>query len=337
MRRRLIVNNRALQGYIPFLLFILFIPFASLLTPAAPGLPPLPSNLWSYWNWQPLVLLGLGLTAALYGRGVWRLWGRAGRGQGIHYWQVVAFGAGLTTLAVALLSPLNALAQALFSAHMVQHLLMIVVAAPLLVMGAPLLPFIWSLPKSTRQAVGQGWKRAPLIQQGGHTLTQPLVVWVLYTVTLWAWHLPALYQAALEKVWVHEVEHLAFLGTALLFWWLVIQPTGRRRLDYGAGILFIFTAALHNGALGALLAFARTPLYPIYTSSVAGWNMSLLEDQQLAGLIMWIPPSVIYVVTALTLLGAWLQSLERAEDSVASASYPALSATKILRKTEETN
>jgi cytochrome c oxidase assembly factor CtaG len=314
-----LINNKPLRHYSLLLLAILAIFLISLLTPAAPGLPPHPANLWSYWNWHPLGLLALGLAAALYGRGVWRLWSRAGRGQGVHYWQVAAFGVGLVTLFVALFSPLNALAQALFSAHMIQHLLMMAIAAPLLVMGAPLLPFLWALPRATRQAVGQGWKRAPLIQQAWHGLSHPLVVWLLYTVILWVWHLPALYQAALERVWVHELEHLAFLGSALLFWWLVIQPTGRRRLDYGAGILFIFTTALHSGALGALLTFARTPLYPIYTASVAGWNLSLLEDQQLAGLIMWIPPSIIYVITALTLLGVWLQSLEQAEVSTSSA------------------
>jgi cytochrome c oxidase assembly factor CtaG len=255
----------------------------------------------------------LSVVIGLYGRGVWQLWQRAGIGQGIHYWQVAAFGGGLVVVLIAFVSPLAALAGALFSAHMLQHLLLMIVAPPLLILGAPLLPLLWALPLPARRAIGQEWKAATSIRYLWQQLTHPVTVWLLSVVTLWVWHLPALYQAALGQVWVHELEHFSFFGASLLFWWLVIQPHGRRRLGYGAGILFIFTTALQSGALGALLTFARVPLYPIYSSSVAGWNMTLLEDQQLAGLMMWIPSGIVYLVAALILLGAWLQSLERQE------------------------
>jgi cytochrome c oxidase assembly factor CtaG len=271
----------------------------------------MPEDLWQSWSWEPFVLLGLLISAGLYAQGVRLLWRRVGPGRAVTYWQLLAFSLGLGTVFVALISPLNAVSRALFSAHMIQHLLLIVVAAPLLVLGDPLVPLLWGLPKKARHAVGGWWKSAGLLRSAWHGLSQPLVVWSLYTVSLWVWHLPALYQAAIERVFVHELEHLSFLGTALLFWWIVIQPSGHRRLGHGAAILFVFTTALHSGALGALLTFARTPLYPVYSSTVAAWNLTILGDQQLAGLIMWVPTGIVYLLTALILLVFWLQAIER--------------------------
>jgi cytochrome c oxidase assembly factor CtaG/cytochrome c2 len=213
-------------------------------------------------------------------------------------------------LGVAFISPLNILSAALFSAHMLQHLLLILIAAPLLVLSKPIIPFLWALPRPARRAVGAWWKETKAVSVLWHGLTQPLLVWGLFALTIWVWHLPALYQAALEDALIHELEHISFLGAALLFWWILLQPTGHRRINYGGGILFTFTTALHSGALGALLTFARTPLYPIYRASVAPWNLTLLEDQQLAGLIMWIPASLIYVITALALFAYWLKTIE---------------------------
>ena len=289
---------------------------AGLLAPAYTAattlaLPPLPQTIWSAWSWEPWVLLGLALSACAYGRGVRRLWQRAGPGRVIRYWQVASFATGLAAVFVALVSPLSALAEALFSAHMVQHLLLTLLAAPLLVLGAPLVPFLWALPKPVRQAVGRWWRRSDWARRFWHTASHPYLVWLLYAFSFWIWHLPGLYQAALERVWVHELEHISFIVPALLFWWTVIHPLGgRRRLGYGAGALYLFTTALHSSALGALLTFARRPLYPIYLSSVAAWNLTLLEDQQLAGVIMWVPAGIIYPVSALLLLGIWLQRME---------------------------
>jgi cytochrome c oxidase assembly factor CtaG len=213
---------------------------------------------------------------------------------------------------------------ALFSAHMLQHLLLVIIAAPLLVLGAPLLPLIWAFPKPARQGLGRWWRQASLVRSLWQTLSQPVLVWLLYAFTLWIWHLPALYQAALEQVLIHELEHLTFFGTALLFWWLLIQPIGHRRMSYGAGVLFVFTTALHSGALGALITFAQRPLYPIYVARA--WNTTALEDQQLAGLVMWIPMGIIYLITALALLALWLHTTEqrvrrREEASVRRLSY----------------
>lgn len=278
---------------------------------AGPALPPLPQTIWSAWSWEPWVLLGLALSAWAYGWGLRRLWQQAGPGRVIRTWQVAGFATGLAAVFVALVSPLSALAEALFSAHMVQHLLLTLLAAPLLVLGAPLVPFLWALPVPARRAVGRWWRRSDWARRLWHIASQPYLVWFLYALSFWIWHLPSLYQAALERVWVHQLEHISFIVPALLFWWTVIHPLGgHRRLGYGAGALYLFTTALHSSALGALLTFARQPLYPIYLSSVAAWDLTLLEDQQLAGVIMWVPAGIIYPVSALLLLGIWLQRME---------------------------
>jgi cytochrome c oxidase assembly factor CtaG len=298
------------------------------------GLPPLPSDFWRAWRWEPGVLLSLIFAAWLYMRGVQTIWRRAGSGRGIYRWQVIAFGSGLIALFIALISPLNAFGTAIFSAHMLQHLILILVAAPLLVLGAPLVPFMWALPRPERRKIARWWRQAKVVRAGWHSLTQPLFVWFLHTITLWLWHLPALYQAALEQPSIHELEHISFLGTALLFWWVLIQPTGRRRLGYGASLLYVFTTALQSGALGALLTFARTPLYPIYTSSAAAWNLTILEDQQLAGVIMWVPAGVIYLGAALVLLSQWLRTMEAKEQQNWKALSPG-SATETSQALEQ--
>ena len=278
---------------------------------AHPGQPPAPHDIWSAWSWEPALLVSLVVTGCLYAFGTGVLWGRVGPGRCIEMWRFIAFGGGLLALFVALVSPLDALGQALFSAHMVQHLILMLVAAPLLVLGAPLVPWLWALPKPARKALGGWWKQAERVRMIWHGLSEPILVWFLYAAALWIWHLPTLYQAALTVQWIHDLEHVCFLGTALLLWWTLIQPNGHRRLSYGAGALFVFTTALHSGVFGALLAFAQTLLYPVYRLSVRAWGLTPLEDQQLAGLIMWIPPGVIYLLTALALLVIWFNTIEK--------------------------
>jgi cytochrome c oxidase assembly factor CtaG len=212
-------------------------------------------------------------------------------------------------LAIALVSPLDAMSEQLLSVHMVQHLVLVIVAAPLLVVGSPALVFGQAIPAAWRRRVHRlSRMRGP--RATGRMLTQPLVIWLLAAAVLWVWHAPVLYQAALEHPLVHVVEHAAFLGSAMLFWWTALQPSGPRRLPRGADVLFIVTGALQSGALGALLAFAAQPIYPFYLHRTAAWGMTPLQDQQLAGLLMWVPPFVIYLVAAGALFVTWLRTAE---------------------------
>ena len=274
------------------------------------GTPVAPHTLWRAWGGDPVIIAELLGVGWLYARGVRTLWARAGVGRGVGRGQAAAFAAGLLTLAVALVSPLDALADALFSAHMVQHLLLILVAAPLLILGAPAVPTLWALPLRWRRRLGHGWHDAPWLRRAWHGLTRPLTVWWLHTLAVLLWHLPALYQAALVNPTVHALEHASFLGTALLFWWLLLDPHGRRRLGRGADVLYVFTMSLPSGLLGALFAFASAPWYPAYVGTTA-WGLSPTDDQQLAGLIMWVPAGVVYLIAAGALFVAWLQAEER--------------------------
>jgi len=134
----------------------------------------------------------------------------------------------------------------------------------------------------------------------------------VHVATLWAWHLPGPYQAALASDAVHAAEHASFLGTAVLFWWVVLSRPGRRRLAPGFAVLYLFAAALQGSALGALLTLAPAPLYPLQAAAAQVWGPGPLADQQLAGLIMWVPADLVYLGAAGALFMGWLLSLERA-------------------------
>ncbi len=274
------------------------------------GAPPAPHDLWTAWNWDPLILSGLILTGWLFLRGVSVLWQRAGANRGITRSQVIAFGGGFFALCVALISPVDALSGALFSVHMLQHMILILVAAPLLVLSGAPIPLLWALPRQYRFDLGRWWKRRVWWQRSWQLLTQPALVWGLHALALWLWHAPDFYQAALRSEWLHRLEHFSFFASALLFWWVVLPMPGRR-LHQGLGVLFIFTMAIQSGILGALITFASTPWYLSYGLTAPAWGLTALEDQQLAGVIMWVPAGTVYIITALALLGAWLHKQEQ--------------------------
>jgi putative membrane protein len=250
---------------------------------------------------EPSALVGLVALAWLYGLGVRTLWTRAGRGHVVSTRQVGVFGVAILILLLALESPLDALSADLFAAHMVQHLLLILVAGPLLVLGAPLAPLLWSFPEPARRAIGRVLRRLSFS-------TRPGVAFVLHSLALWTWHAPALYEAALRSRGVHVVEHLSFLLTAILFWWAI-------RHARGASLLYLFGLAVESTVLGALLTFADAPWYAAHAATTAQWGLSPLADQQIAGLIMWVPGGVVYLGTGLALLAAWLKQSSWTDDT----------------------
>jgi putative membrane protein len=191
---------------------------------------------------------------------------------------------------------------------MLQHELLMLVAAPLLVLGRPLMPFLWGLPASWRRVVGR-FSKVHWLQEGWHGLTHPVMAWSLQAVALWIWHVPGLFQAALADRSMHGWQHMNFLVCAALFWWTLIR--GRQGLmSYGAAVLYVFTTSAHSGALGALLTFAPFPRYPAYAKTTEVWGLTPLKDQQLGGLLMWVPGGVRYLVAALALLAGWLREAE---------------------------
>jgi putative membrane protein len=260
---------------------------------------------WASWTFDPSILVPLLLSAALYAGGVARLWTKAGSGRGVRPWQAASFAAGWIALAGALVSPLHALGERLFTAHMIEHEIMMALAAPLIVHARPGGALLWGLPQSWRAALGGIGRLSPLraLWRG---LTDPLVATVLHGLALWVWHAPALFNAALQHEALHWLQHLSFLVTALFFWWALLEGKLRQR-GYGAAIFYLFATALHTGFLGILLTMARTPLYE-GQEAAAAWGMSPLEDQQLAGLIMWVPAGMIYAAVALVLAALWVRN-----------------------------
>lgn len=258
---------------------------------------------------DPFVWTALLLSLGLYARGLDRLWDRAGADHGVRRWEVWCFGAGWLALAAALVSPLHRLGGELFSAHMAQHEVLMLLAAPLLVLGRPLAPFLWALPRRTRVRVGR-WVQAPVVTAAWRAATGPFTVAVILGVALWIWHLPALYQAALGHEVLHALQHLSFFASAALFWWALVH--GRfGRMGYGAAVLAVFATGLHSGVLGALLTFAPRLWYPLYEARTLRHGLSPLEDQQLAGLVMWVPAGVVFILLGLGLFAAWLGEAER--------------------------
>ncbi len=251
------------------------------------------------------MVAGLVLSGWLYLRGVRAIWRSAGRGRGIRGWEAAGFGVGWLTLAIGLVSPLHRLGEALFTAHMVQHELLMAVAAPLLVLGRPIVPFLWALPMSWRRTAGSLSSAGP-VKRSWELLTLPSVAWVVHALAIWLWHAPALYQATLGSDAIHTLQHVSFLGTALLFWWALLR--GREgRLGRPAAVIYLFTTAMHTSLLGALLTFADRLWYPLYEATTAPWGLTPLEDQQLAGVIMWVPAALAYLVAALALAATWLR------------------------------
>jgi cytochrome c oxidase assembly factor CtaG len=245
-----------------------------------------------------------------YAHGVMMLWRTGSVGRGVARWQVAAFALGMFTLMIAMLSPLEAWSERLLAAHMVQHLLLIIVAPPLLVLGTPPSIFLWIFPLTWRRRLGRWFARPSLMSLVWRNINRWWFAWSIHAAALWLWHIPIVYEAAVIDPTVHMLEHISFFGTALLFWHCTLPQDQRR---YLSGVFLIFTTALHSSILGALMTFSANVWYPVYEGRTSVWGLTALEDQQLAGLIMWIPAGVIYLMAMLALIGLWLQAMERAE------------------------
>jgi putative membrane protein len=278
---------------------------------AHPGEPIAPHDFWNAWNNNFFLLLMLEVTTFIYIWGIWRVWRRAGVGRGISFKSTIAFAGAIVALVIALVSPLDALSNALFSAHMAQHMILILIAAPLLVMSNFPLVFMWALPRQRGKILAQWLNKTGKAYRFCRLLEQPLIAWLLFGITIWAWHAPALYELALQEETIHVVEHLGFLLTAMFFWWILLDSSRVGYSRYGIAIPYLFTTALHTGILGALLTFASEPWYPLYALRVLPWGLDSLQDQQLAGVFMWIPGGASFTFLSILYFGLWMRDIEK--------------------------
>jgi putative membrane protein len=250
-----------------------------------------------------LTLLGLA-----YARGSWRL-ARRKPPRAERYRRALCFWTGWGSLAIALGPPIETWTARSFTAHMIQHELMMLVAAPLLVMAKPFGVLLWGLPEPAAHALGAA-AQANTVRWLARRLCSPLVAWLVHAVVLWGWHVPIAFEAALARSTVHWIQHTSFFVAAAFFWWAVFVPgaLGDRR---GTAIVSVFTTAVHTSALGALLTFSTRLWYPTYAPGFDEWGLTAIEDQHLGGLVMWIPGGTAFLIAGLVLTGLWLREAER--------------------------
>jgi putative membrane protein len=247
------------------------------------------------WNWEPSIIIGTALLVGLYLYGIGPLRRKYQLATEVKRGQVVAFLLGVFIMFLALVSPLDELGDSyLFSAHMVQHLFITLVGPPLLLIGTP------------------GWLLQPLLRKRtvfliARVLTFPALAFLLYNANFWLWHAPPLYNATLENQSIHILEHVTFIVFGILNWWPIFSPSEELpRLPLGGQILYIFLSGMPTVALGAGLTFFP-PLYAPYLAAPRIWGISAAVDQQLGGLIMWIPGNIFYIVIVSILFIQWMQ------------------------------
>ncbi len=269
------------------------------------------------WDWRVDVIIPLVLAGWLYVTGWGRLRKRTQQQSRLAvHWRLIAYISGLFFIGLALLSPIDVLGGQLFYFHMIQHLLLIMIAPPLLLVANPMAFILWGLPAGWRRKFGRGLSR--LLHKDGvfrswlRSATTMGVVWMAWTVSLVGWHDPTAYNAALTYDWLHDVEHLSFFLTGMLFWWHVTGAGPRIHKQVGliGRIVFVLSAIPPNMLLGVSLAFASEPVYTFYTAVPRIGGLSVIDDQRVGGFIMWVPGSMMYIIAALVLVAKLLQGEE---------------------------
>lgn len=259
------------------------------------------------WSFPFLINFALLLTAIAYLRGWLHL--RKARPPMFSVPHLAAFLTGVFALWVAIGSPLAAFDDLSLSVHMVQHLLLMAVAPPLVLLGAPALPLLHGLDAQVvRRSLGPllRWK---LVQRAGRFLAHPVTCWLTATIALFAWHVPAAFDLALGRDLWHEVEHVCFFATSLLFWWPVVQPYPSKAIWPRWTIpIYLFFGMMPCGVLGAFLCFSDRVVYPAYSAAPNIFRMTPLDDQVFAGALMWVFGTFVYVVPAVIITARLLSS-----------------------------
>ena len=274
----------------------------------AEELPPLdPQTALTAWSLDPLVtlaLVGLGATYLLAVRAV----NRRHPASPVRPWRSAAWIGGLVVVALALEGSPDVYAGVLFSAHMVQHLLLTAVAAPLFALAAPVTLLLRVAPPATR-----GWLVLPILHSRlVGTVGHPVIAWILFAGVMWGTHFSPLFDAALEDALAHHVEHALYLGAAMLFWWPVVAADPiRHRLGWAARLVYVGAALPWNSFLGVAITFAPQALYPHYATVDRAWGPTPLVDQQAAGAIMWVGGDLAFLAALLLLVAGLLSDEER--------------------------
>lgn len=279
------------------------------------GQPATPHDLWTSWGTDPVVYSGLLLGGWLYLRGLRRLWDAAGAGRGVSRPRAASFFVGLVVCWIALESPVDALGSALFSGHMLQHELLAVVAAPLLVLGEPAVVVPRGLPPPWRRRLGRIEHHLTGAGRPSGSGPRYVAAFLVFAGSFWVWHAPALYNAALRSDVVHSFQHATFLTGAMVFWYAAISRRGRR--NPLAGVALAFGATLQGAWGGTVFVFSKQGVYDAYASTTQPWGLEPVEDTNLGGVIM-LGAGPIFLVTVVALLAAYLSSMDDQEAAPAT-------------------
>jgi cytochrome c oxidase assembly factor CtaG len=261
---------------------------------------PLSADILQAWSFPLLPLFGLLLSAGLYLRG-WRKTRRT-RPHELPTWRMACFIGGLLSLWVALASPIDALDDYLLTAHMIQHFILMSIAPPLIVLGAPVVPLLRGLPRIFIRIARRPIFSARWFHQASRFLTHPATAWLIMNVSYLGWHVPAAFELTFRSEFIHNIEHLCFLLTSVLFWWVVLAPwPARPRWPRWTVIPYLLSADVLNTVLSATLVFSGRALYPSYVQAERITSLTPLQDQIAAGAEMWMLNSLVFLVPAVVL------------------------------------
>lgn len=279
---------------------------------ALPGHGSIPPGMpwWQAWSLDPGLLLPIAAIAWFYLRGL-RRWGDRSRTH--PWWRIALFYSGLATYVLAMESPIDRLGAHHFSMHMVQHELVMMYAVPLILLGAPTTPLLRGLPAWLRLGVVRPLAGRSATRWLYRAITHPAMAILLMAAVVWSWHLvPGWYEASLADQRVHDLQHLAFTAVSVLFWWNVIDPRPlHSRIPHLPRVLYIFAGTIPKHILAAMITFDPHILYPSYATAYRVLPIDPASDQQLAGLIMWVPSEALTIIAMAITFFIWLRIEER--------------------------
>jgi cytochrome c oxidase assembly factor CtaG len=277
------------------------------------------SALLRSWEWRFVVIAVVMLSGSVYINGFFHIRTLRNRSTSrdviglVPYWRLLSYLGGLICIILALLSPVEVLSGQLFFMHMIQHMLLVMCAPPLLLISNPFPILLWGLPAKIRTVVGglfvgNSWLRKLLKRYAGAG-----TIWMIFVIVYIGWHDPTLYEAALRSKFVHDIEHISFFVVSMLFWWHVTSaaPRVHQNLAYGKRIAYLLVTVPVNMISGVIITFSRQPIYEYYVKIQRPWSLTVMQDQMLGGIIMWIPGSMMLIVAIIVLVVRMMASEER--------------------------
>jgi len=277
------------------------------------------SALLRSWEWRFVVIAIVTLSSSVYINGFAHIRTLRNRSASrdvvglVPYWRLLCYLGGILCIILALLSPVEVLSGQLFFMHMIQHMLLVMCAPPLLLVSNPFPILLWGLPVKVRNVVAGLFVGSSLLRKLLKRYAGPSAIWITFVMVYIGWHDPMLYEAALRSKFVHDIEHISFFLISMLFWWHVTSaaPRVHQNLAYGKRIAYLLVTIPVNMITGVIITFSRQPIYEYYVKIQRPWSLTVMQDQMLGGIIMWIPGSMMLIVAIIVLVIRMMASEEK--------------------------